>query len=738
MRGRSSARIVEEPAGAQERGSIVVVSNRLPVTLRRTRGKSAIQRSSGGLVAALDPALREIRGTWVGWPGSVSNVDAGEIESALGYAVRPVVLSAAEARRYYCGFSNQTLWPLFHSLTGRVEVSGRDWKAYEAVNERFAAAADEAARPGDLIWIHDYHLLRVGTHLRERMPEAARLAFFLHIPFPPHDIFAILPWAKPLLEGMLSCDLVGFHCDSYASNFFDCVERLLGARVDRVNGRIEYGRRTVRAAAFPLGIDFDAYEAHAREAARERAPQATRVVLGVDRLDYTKGIPERIRAFERLLELHKGHRGKVTLVQLAVPSRAEVDGYQSLKREIDELVGRVNGRFATPTWTPIRYLYRSVAVERLAAMYRDADVALITPLRDGMNLVAKEYVACQVDDPGTLVLSRFAGAAESMPEALLVNPYDVDGVASALHRALCMRPAERASRIERLRRRERGADLHAWLRSYLGAVAECAEVDGSEAMLDSSALLGDSDGKEVAIFLDYDGTLAPIVAHPSEAGLSAEMAQALTECAARPDTRVVIVSGRALDDLRKRVPRGEIGLIGNHGFEVSVPGLSGFEHPDLPHYRRRLAELAGSLREILVPGAWVEDKGLTLTLHLRAVDPQARPALETAASECIARAGFHARTALCALEARPPVGWDKGQAVLHILRGLYGPAWSQRVRVIYAGDDETDEDAFRALSGLAATFGVGPELRNSRAAQRLAGVASVRALLEWFARRPQR
>jgi len=721
---------------ARDSGSIVVVSNRLPVTLKRVRGGQAIQRSSGGLVAALDPALREIGGTWVGWPGAVSRVDSAKVKEALGYAVAPVLLSPAEVRRYYCGFSNKALWPLFHSLTGRVELTSRDWASYEAVNERFASAAEEVARPGDLIWIHDYHLLRVGAHLRERTPEQ-RLAFFLHIPFPPHDIFGLLPWARKLMEGLLSCDLVGFHCASYASNFLDCAERMLGARVDRSGGWVEYGKRAIRVGAYPLGIDFEAFQQSASAAGRESSSRGTRIILGVDRLDYTKGIPERIRAFERLLELHKRHRGKVSLVQLAVPSRCDVDDYQALKREIDELVGRVNGRFATPTWTPIRYLYRSVPMERLAAMYRDADVALITPLRDGMNLVAKEYVACQVDEPGVLVLSRFAGAAEKMPEALLVNPYDVDGVASSLHRALTMRSRERAARMARLQERERRGDLYSWLESYLSAAADSAEGVQTRVVRDLPSYLAPRiREKPVALFLDYDGTLAPIVDHPSEAGLSAEMAKALTACAARPDTCVTVVSGRSLDDLRKRVGLSRIGLVGNHGLEMRVQGLDPFEHPDVAHFRRRLAELAGSLREILVPGAWVEDKGATLTLHLRAADPQARPSLEGAARERIQEAGFQARTALCALEARPPVGWDKGQAVLHILRALHGPAWTEHVSVVYAGDDETDEDVFRGLAGLATTFRVGGGSKSSRAHRQLPGVASVCAMLEWFAKRP--
>ena len=277
-------------------GSIVVVSNRLPVTMAR----GGIERSSGGLVSALDPALREVGGTWVGYPGSVRKVDGELLRRELGYSIAPVFLSSAQVRAYYHGFSNRTLWPLFHSLVEHVELDPRDWVTYEAVNEHFAAATAGVAQKADLIWIHDYHLMRVGSHLRKRLP-SARLAFFLHIPFPPHDVYRILPWHGPLLRGLLSCDLVGFHCESHAINFIDCAERLLGAEVDRSRGLIVCDKRTISVRVFPLGIDFEAYNSRAHSAPREPVRKEQRVILGVDRLDYTKGIPERIHAFERLL-----------------------------------------------------------------------------------------------------------------------------------------------------------------------------------------------------------------------------------------------------------------------------------------------------------------------------------------------------------------------------------------------------------------------------------------------------
>ena len=716
------------------RRPITVVSNRLPVTLQRTGSGLERRRSTGGLVSALDPVLSRSGGTWIGWPGVKLAPD--ETLSDPGDPVRivPVELSTNEVKRYYHGFSNRTLWPLFHCFPQRTRFDRRDWEVYEEVNERFANVADAVSQDSDLIWIQDYQLMRTPQHLRRVRPKA-RIGYFLHIPFPPYDVFRLLPWSRELLQGLLAADLVGFHVRGYAHNFLECVERLLAARVDASSGLIEHGERTVQVGAFPLGIDFQRFEEMARAGARDPRPNE-RVVLGVDRLDYTKGIPERIRAFERMLELYPEHRERVVLLQLAVPSRFQVAEYQDLKSEIDRLVGQVNGRFATSTWSPIRYLYRSVSQDRLAALYRDADLALVTPLRDGMNLVAKEFVACQVDEPGVLVLSQLAGAAETMREALLVNPYNTDGVALALHRALTMDEAERRTRMNALRRREREDDVDRWLASFLRVALEGRAKLQPAADADFEAWLGGFLlAHRAALFLDYDGTLTPLVRHPSEAKLSSAMVAAIEGCAKREDTDVTIVTGRSLEDMARVAPLSGLAFAGNHGLEISGPGLQPFRHQDLPHYQGRLADLAASLREICVPGAWVEEKGASLTLHYREVDSVAHAPLAQEARLRIQRAGFQARAASCAVEARPPIGWDKGHAVLYVLRERYGPAWSETVRPIYVGDDDTDEDAFRVLSGLGITFRVGSADRPTLASRQLPNVDSVQALLEWLQRR---
>jgi trehalose 6-phosphate synthase/phosphatase len=499
---------------------------------------------------------------------------------------------------------------------------------------------------------------------------------------------------------------------------------------------VEYGDRAIRVGTFPIGIDFRAFEERALRAPALPETRRERVVLGADRLDYTKGIAERMHAVARLFELHPEHREKVVLLQLAVPSRSEVADYQELKREIDELVGQVNGRFATATWSPIRYLYRSFSHAQLAAVYRDANVALVTPLRDGMNLVAKEYVASQVKDPGVLVLSRLAGAGETMREALLVNPYNVDETAEAIHRALTMEEPERRSRMAALRKRESRDDAHAWVESFLSAAASSRASLSPLSSQDFLGWLGAYLSRpRLALFLDYDGTLTPLRDHPADATLDDDMRAVLQSCIEREDTDVAIVSGRGLDDVQNMLGYSGLTYAGNHGLEIAGSGIPDFRHEDLIHYQARTEELVKMLEEVAVEGAWTEAKGPTLTYHYRAVRPERQTELAERARALISTAGFQARDARLAVEARPPIGWDKGRAVLHILRTRYGPSWSDEVRVIYVGDDHTDEDAFRFLAGLAMTFRVGSADTLTSATRRLPNVGAVRALLEWLGQR---
>ncbi|MDJ0851672.1 MAG: trehalose-6-phosphate synthase [Myxococcota bacterium] len=449
---------------------ILVVSARLPFDLREGPSGLESRPATGGLLSTLQPVMRKIGGTWLG--GCGPEVGAERTLSVPGEAYRVVALPLSEeqVQKVHHGFSSHTLWPLLHSFPERARFDLDEWEAYRDVNLRFARTAVAESGEAGTVWLHDHQLLLAPLFLRILAPRLEVLSF-LHLPFPPYDVFRLLPWRREVLEGMLAADFVGFHIRDYVDNFLHCAERLLGARVDREQGFLSLGQRQVRVGAAPIGIDFDRFASLAREAA-EPPGLPPRFVLGADRLDHTKGIPERIRVFERLLERHPEHREEVTLLQIAVPSPCPTVEQQALKRELDELVGRVNGRFASATWSPIRYLHHAFSQEELAALYRRADVGLVTPLRDGMNVVAKEFVACQVDEPGVLVLSELAGAAETMQEALIVNPHDVEGSADSLHRALRMERPERARRMEALRHRERGRDVHRWLANFLEAARQ--------------------------------------------------------------------------------------------------------------------------------------------------------------------------------------------------------------------------------------------------------------------------
>jgi len=462
-----------------ENERLIVVSNRLPFVLKRDENTQLLQRksSAGGLVTAVAPVVTRCGGRWVGWPGACPMNDGEEIPEAcegdttptagiLRKQIMPVYLDPVQFDSYYNGCCNGTLWPLFHSMSDKAVYSPENWQDYIQVNQIFAEKTLEAiqlSREEDpdiepLVWIHDYHLTLTPSIIRQVLNDTKTMAligFFLHIPFPPWDIFRLLPWDDEILLGLLGCDMIAFHIEDYCINFIDCCHRRLGCRVDRKNLLIEYGSRIIRIAALPIGIPFDRFQQLAEDAPRVVRDCARKIILGVDRLDYTKGLSHRLKAFEKFLEKHPEHIEEVIFLQIAVPSRTDVKEYQDLKEEIDQIIGRINGNFSTPNWAPIRYIYGCVSQNELAAFYRDASIAIVTPLRDGMNLVAKEFVACQIEEPGVLILSPFAGAGETMQEALIINPYKIDEVAELIHRALEMSRDEREVRMKHLRRREK-------------------------------------------------------------------------------------------------------------------------------------------------------------------------------------------------------------------------------------------------------------------------------------------
>jgi trehalose 6-phosphate synthase len=461
----------------------IVVANRLPVDLDRSdEGKQRWTQSPGGLVSALEPFLRSRKGAWIGWPG-VPDVDVDPF-SDEGLLLHPVPLSTAEVRDYYEGFSNASLWPLYHDVVQRPQFERRWWDAYVRVNERFAEATAKVAAPGAVVWVQDYQLQLVPSMLRELRADL-RIGFFLHIPFPPVELFMQLPWRAELVRGLIGADLVGFHRPGGAQNFLWLAAQLIGLESSRGAvgvrsraGSVQVGDRMVRVGAFPISIDSAGLDTLSRtpevaqraEDVRASLGNPKTVLLGVDRLDYTKGIDLRLQALHEMLREGTIDPADVAFVQLATPSRERVEHYQRMRGDIERLVSRINGEFARVGRPVVHYLHQSVNRSELAAFFRAADVMVVTPLRDGMNLVCKEYVACKHDQQGALVLSEFAGAAAELTSAFLVNPHDLDGVKRALHAAITLDPSEGRRRMRALRRQVLTHDVDRWARSFLDAL----------------------------------------------------------------------------------------------------------------------------------------------------------------------------------------------------------------------------------------------------------------------------
>ena len=477
------------------RERLIVVSNRLPITFRQEKGVLKASPSSGGLVSALTPILKQHGGTWIGSPGSTADGDTERTDSRneqeiqrlldesskdVAYQHVAVHLSEEEQTNFYEGFSNEVVWPLFHDLQSRCRFSPNYWDFYQRVNRKFAEAALSVAKTSDIIWIQDYQLMQVAVTIRKQRPKA-KLAFFMHIPFPSPDIFEKLPWRGEILAGLLQHDLIGLQTARDEHNFVACLRKFLpDLKIERHGEMriVHHARGKSRVQFFPISVDFRWFSESAQQkqvidrAAEIRAQlHDVHIALGVDRLDYTKGIPERLRAFAALLRDYPDLRGKITLFQIVVPSRETIVGYQNLMAEIERSVTHINGEYGETNWVPVHYLHRSIPKDELLALYRAANTAIITPLKDGMNLVSKEYCAARSDSDGVLLLSEFAGAAPQLRTgALLVNPYDEIGVAAALNRSFHMGRDERRKRMSRLRTSIRRSDILQWRDSFFAAL----------------------------------------------------------------------------------------------------------------------------------------------------------------------------------------------------------------------------------------------------------------------------
>lgn len=471
------------------RGRLINVSNRLPVSIKKTANGMRVERSSGGLATALEGVRQEQQGVWIGWSGAAEDQPVKELLERASrrrpYELQGVVLSPEEVDKFYAGFTNEIIWPLFHDMPTRCNFDPDYWEVYQKVNRKFALVAAERARDDDFLWVHDYHLMMVGCNLRQ-LGKHVKAGFFLHIPFPSPDIFEQLPWRDSILQCMLDFDVVGFQTDRYRNNFFACLKSLFPDASVETGGPhpiVKFRGRQTIAGTFPISIDFEEFaqraartEVAARAAAVRQEFLENVLVLGVDRLDYTKGIPERLKAFRLLLRRFPELRRQITLAQVVVPSREDIPRYKELRHDIELLVSQINGEFTERGWVPVHYMHRHISRDELLAYYRAADVALITPLKDGMNLVAKEFCAAQVDERGVVIISEFAGARDELQHgAILVNPNDIAGVAQALRDASLMPQEERSTRMRLLRNIVREHNVQRWAQSFLQAAASVSE-----------------------------------------------------------------------------------------------------------------------------------------------------------------------------------------------------------------------------------------------------------------------
>ncbi len=720
-----------------EMSRVLIVANRLPVTASVAADGFALAPSTGGLATALGRVHRNRGGIWIGSPGLTTDQLAPPIWGRLVGALAedglvPIPMSQAESEKFYDGFSNSFIWPILHSLTGRVPLDTDAWESYREVNQRFADAVVARYQPGDLIWVHDFHLFLVPEMIRAAIPNAA-IGFFLHVPFPTGDIFRTLPRRKELLHGILGASLIGFHTASYLRHFSVALAEILALTTDI--DRVVIGDRAARLGVFPIGIDAAEFERTAldpfveRLAEEIRGGDGGRLLVAVDRLDYTKGVPRRLLGFEQLLERHPELREQVRLVNLSVPTRDAVPAYQEYRQQVEGLVGRINGRFSTPRWTPIHYMFRAIDRPNLVALYRAADVMLVTPIRDGMNLVAKEFVAARVDGDGVLVLSEFAGASADLPEAVPVNPYEVGDLAARMAEALAMPEVERRERMAALRIRVGRYDNDWWAETFLGTLA--AEGAGQ-------ALRGDAPGNgalEAAMvrftmarrrvfMLDYDGTLAPFADRPELALPDDELIRLLTTLADDHRHQVHIVSGRSIGFLERWLGHLPVHLHAEHGAARRTLGAKVWTRlaVELPWLHRARAVFEDFSR--VTPGAYTETKEFGLCWHWPGSDPGAAASATELAlhlSQVLNRTGADVLVGRRVVEVRCH-GINKGHVAAAILReAKHGSA------VVAAGDDSTDEDLFRALPADAVTIRVGPG--HSAARYRVPDVASMRAFL---------
>jgi trehalose 6-phosphate synthase/phosphatase len=731
----------------------IIVSNRLPLQIKLDGSELQVTPSVGGLATGMKSVHRDSNGLWIGWSGLTDEELHPELSKKVERAVSKeqcatVNLNKEDIKHYYYGFSNRMLWPLFHYFIEYTEFSMTSWEAYKRVNEKFAEVVIAHANDGDKIWIHDYQLLLLPQLIKDKKPHLS-IGFFLHIPFPSFEIFRTFPKRKEILEGMLGADLLGFHTYDYERHFLSSVKRILHCDVSF--NKITYQNRTIKVDSFPMGIDYQKFEQaalkHNNQSEEEKSEVQKRLddhlvhgkdvkmVLSIDRLDYTKGIPNRIRAFEYFLTKYPQYKEKIRLIMLAVPSRSKVPQYKRLKEETDELVGRVNGAFSTVSWTPIWYFFRTMPFENLIDLYTSCDIALITPVRDGMNLVAKEYVATRTNDDGVLVLSEMAGATKELNEAIHINPYDLEDMANSLKQAIDMPLEEQQRRMKSLKKRVSRYHVKKWASDFISSLndtqntSSIMEADHLDDSLITSLTATINSNETCVLFLDYDGTLVNFSERPEEAVPDPKLLELLHDIDKKPNVDLVIISGRDQKSLNNWFKHTPFTLISDHGVSMRSKG------ENWKILERLNTDWMEDIKPVLesfadrTPGSFIEEKNFSLAWHYRNADIELAQKRLSEINTVLT--SFISNTDLTLLDGNKVLEVksskvNKGRACNYVLQ-------QHKYQHIFAfGDDWTDEFMFEDLPKHAHTVKIG--LQKTKARYYLDSVEQVRAVLTAFAR----
>ena len=729
----------------------IIISNRLPVQLEIGNGSINAIPSVGGLATGMKSVHSGGDSLWIGWSGLTDEEIPKELTAKIDKALAEhgsskVSLNEEEVNGFYFGFSNRTIWPLFHYFLEYAEFELDSWLTYKAVNQKFANAILEKAGEDDTIWIHDYQLMLVPKMVREKRPNLS-IGFFLHIPFPSYEIFRTLPWREEVLEGLLGSDLIGFHTYDYERHFLSSVRRLLGAEVSYND--IYVDNRLVKVDSFPMGIDYEKFSEAAKthqqnsvdqqsdlqkrlDLHKKSSPDA-KLILSIDRLDYSKGIAKRLHAFKYFLDKYPEYKEKIRLIILAVPSRSNVPQYQLLKKEIDELVGRINGELSTVSWTPIWYFYRSLPFENLIDLYTSSDIAWLTPIRDGMNLVAKEYIATRTDKSGVLILSEMAGSANEMNEALLINPNNFEQIADALFMAINMPVLEQQRRNTILQKRLERYNVEKWANDFMTSLRDHKNRDTanvSKRLTETrlkSVLQDYHKAKKRLIFIDYDGTLTGFKIDPQKASPDKELYNLLDQLNEKEGNDIYLISGRDKETFARWFLPKKYNMIVEHGVWISEQGE---EFRMLENVKKDWMEKIYPVLESFVdrtPGSFIEEKNYSLAWHYRNTDPDfgvnRATELNTVLTSLIGNDDISVLNGNKVMEIKSS-NVNKGRAAMRVL------AQKDYDFIFAIGDDWTDEFMFQELPEEAVTIKVG--MQNTQAKYYIESVSLVRNLLKKF------